>query len=106
MKCTAHSKQSGAPCKQPAIAGGRVCRYHGGAAPQVKRSAQERLALLVDPAIDQLTKLLKVVGEPAVRLRAARDILDRAGLKPKDEIKADVALEVVIRSVLDETKEP
>ncbi|MGH9345059.1 MAG: terminase small subunit [Terriglobia bacterium] len=42
-KCSAKSKQSGARCKQPAIAGGTVCRWHGGAAPQVKRKAEERL---------------------------------------------------------------
>lgn len=42
-KCSAKSKQSGNRCKQPAIPGGKVCRYHGGAAPQVKRKAEERL---------------------------------------------------------------
>jgi hypothetical protein len=45
MKCTAHSKRTGNPCKLAAILGGTVCRMHGGSAPQVKSKAAERLAL-------------------------------------------------------------
>jgi hypothetical protein len=29
-RCTAHSKRTGLPCAQPAAAGRKVCRYHGG----------------------------------------------------------------------------
>ncbi|MBI3966873.1 MAG: hypothetical protein HY329_14670, partial [Chloroflexi bacterium] len=29
--CTAHSKCSGRPCRNPAVAGKTVCRFHGGA---------------------------------------------------------------------------
>lgn len=35
--------RSGEPCKAYAIAGGTRCRMHGGAAPQVKQAAAERL---------------------------------------------------------------
>ena len=28
-RCTAHSKRSGFPCKNPAVRGWRVCRMHG-----------------------------------------------------------------------------
>lgn len=42
-KCTATAR-SGAPCRQPAVAGATVCRFHGGAAPQVRRAAERRLA--------------------------------------------------------------
>lgn len=45
MKCKAHKKKTGLPCKKEAILGGTVCRFHGGAAPQVQSKAKERLAL-------------------------------------------------------------
>lgn len=41
-KCAAH-KTNGDPCGNYAIDGGRVCRMHGGAAPQVRRAADMRL---------------------------------------------------------------
>ncbi len=28
-RCTAHSKRSGLPCRNPAVRGWRVCRMHG-----------------------------------------------------------------------------
>jgi hypothetical protein len=65
--------------------GCNVCRSHGGAAPQVKRRAEERLAALVDPAIDELRKLLRSKS-PAVVLGAVKDVLDRNGFKPKDVV--------------------
>lgn len=46
-RCVAHTPRG--RCKKAAIRGGRVCRTHGGAAPQVKRAAAERLADLIDP---------------------------------------------------------
>ena len=78
MICTAKSKRSGKPCKAFAITGARVCITHGGAAPQVKAKALERLAALVDPAISALSELLKS-DQDAVRLATAKDILDRNG---------------------------
>ena len=43
-KCSA-KKQNGQPCGQWAIRGGKVCRFHGGAAKQVKAAAARALAL-------------------------------------------------------------
>ncbi len=63
---TVRSKQTGRRCRQPAIPGGNVCRYHGGAAPQVQQAARLRLAALVDPAIDQLAKLPEDREHPSV----------------------------------------
>lgn len=47
--CTARSSRTGKHCRKAPIAGGTVCRTHGGAAPQVQRKAAERLADLIDP---------------------------------------------------------
>lgn len=41
-RCSARSKQTGEQCKLTAIAGGKVCRFHGGAAGQVKAAADQR----------------------------------------------------------------
>lgn len=51
--CTATSRK-GERCGKRAIPGGRVCRFHGGAAPQVKAAAAERLRELQGLAIDRL----------------------------------------------------
>jgi hypothetical protein len=48
-RCTATSKRSGKRCQGAPIHGGTVCWKHGGAAPQVRRRAAERLADLIDP---------------------------------------------------------
>jgi hypothetical protein len=41
------------------IPGGSVCRFHGGAAPQVKAAAQARLRAMVDPALGVLEYAMK-----------------------------------------------
>jgi hypothetical protein len=42
--CTATAKSTGERCRRSPIAGGIVCRVHGGAAPRVKAAAARRLA--------------------------------------------------------------
>src|ERR1017187_5281433 len=87
MTCTATSRK-GNRCAQPAIPGGNVCRYHGGSAPQVKKSAALRLAMLVDPAIGVLAANMKDRKKnPAVAQRAAEDVLDRAVGKTPETIR-------------------
>jgi hypothetical protein len=78
--CRAHSQRTGEACKKTAIPGGTVCRYHGGGAKQVQNAARERLAALVMPALGALSELVKQRKVPAVRLGAARDVLDRSEL--------------------------
>lgn len=41
--CTAHRRHGRGPCGAWAVRGATVCRMHGGAAPQVRRAAAERL---------------------------------------------------------------
>lgn len=71
--------------------GGYVCRLHGGSAPQVKQAARSRMAAMVDPSLDLIWQTLKPKkGEsPAkleTRIRCAWDMLDRNGLKARDEV--------------------
>ena len=86
--CSAH-RTNGDPCRAPAIRGGRVCVVHGGKAPQVRESARQRLLAFVDPALDQLRRLLDSADSDAVKLAAARDILDRCGYRPADKIEVE-----------------
>jgi hypothetical protein len=88
-QCKAHTSNGTRQCKNPSIPGGVVCRYHGGGAPQVKQAARERLLALVDPAIGALGKLVRKSKAEAVKLGAARDILDRTGYKPTDRVQVE-----------------
>jgi hypothetical protein len=54
VMCTALSKQTGKPCKLKAIPGGTVCRFHGGAAKQVKAKAAVRAELITWGVADAL----------------------------------------------------
>lgn len=81
--CTATNRQ-GNRCGRPHIPGGTVCRFHGGAAPQVKQKAMERLLALQHPAIDRLTQLIDQREFPTVAYAASRDVLDRTMGKPKE----------------------
>jgi len=76
-RCSARSKQTGHRCGQPAIRGGTVCRFHGGAAPQVKEAAMERLRRLQAPAVDRIAKLIDQDQFPTVAYAASKDVLDR-----------------------------
>src|SRR6478672_171679 len=58
-RCTAHSSQTGKRCKNASIPGGRVCRYHGGAAPHVQKKAAERLRAFEHPALDVFQRVLE-----------------------------------------------
>ena len=60
LRCSAHSRHNnGAQCKKYAIQGATVCRFHGGAAPQVKLKAAQRLALLIDPSLEIVANRIK-----------------------------------------------
>lgn len=97
-QCTAKSKTSGQRCKKYAIPGGTVCTSHGGKAPQVKRKAQLRLLELVDPAIITLARLMASGETDQVKLQAAKDILDRAGVPRQTEatVKVEDARELLL----------
>lgn len=59
---------------------------HGGAAPQVKLKAQERLAQYQDKAIDRLIQLMDQTTFPSTAYAAVRDVLDRTLGKPAEQV--------------------
>ena len=63
--------------------GQRRCRMHGGSSPQARAAAADRLMALVAPAVRTLDRSMK--GKGHVALTAARDVLDRTGLKHAGE---------------------
>lgn len=96
-QCTARSHRTGERCRRAAISGGRVCYVHGGNAPQVKRSARERINELIDPALNVLARLVTARGVmDRDSLRAAQDILDRAGYKPTEHLEQAGTLRLII----------
>lgn len=90
-KCVATVKSTGQRCQNWPIAGTTVCRFHGGAAPQVREAARRRLLEAADKAAAVLVEMVKDQNlPPAVRLGAVRDLLDRAGLVSKQQVEVEV----------------
>lgn len=91
-QCTAN-RTNGQPCKGQAISGATVCRVHGGSAPQVIEAARRRLLAMVPGALGVLQRSARVRRGKEVKnwepskeeIAAAREILDRAGLKAADK---------------------
>lgn len=103
-RCTATAKSTGEQCKNDAIKGGTVCYQHGGAAPQVKKKAQERLNRMADEVtadVQEIVSDLKDLyddgdAEDKLEIQRAiqshwRIILDRTGHGPteKREVTGD-----------------
>ena len=80
VRCNA-TRPNGSRCKREAEDGAVVCDQHGGAAPQVRRRAAERLIMTADQAAQMLVKMMEDTDVPfGVRAKIAQDLLDRAGL--------------------------
>ena len=95
-QCTAHNRQ-GERCKRAPIIGGTVCDLHGGKVPLTRQAAQRRLAILVEPAIEALHRVLDSVGPPCEHcgrsdadvniVQAAKAVLDRTGYSPRLQVE-------------------
>lgn len=104
IRCTAtvrNGERKGERCGRWSIAGATVCLAHGAKLPNVRKAAEAKIEAarlrIVDDAglaVDTLFELLKVGTAENVRLGAAKDILDRAGLKPGEKIDIDVVSSV------------
>ena len=86
QRCSARISDGSRQCERWAINGSNVCATHGGRAPQVKRSAKERLAELVEPALAGLHTALKSGEIPSI-VKAAQIVLDRTGFHPSQAIE-------------------
>lgn len=88
--------------------GSAVCRMHGGAAPQVREAARQRLLELVAPALATLARGVKNrKGVPfPTEIAAAREILNRAGIPdPTVAVDGGASITLVVRSVLQPAEE-
>ena len=75
------TRSNGDRCKREAEDGAVVCDQHGGAAPQVRRRAAERLIMTADQAAQMLVRMMENPEVPfGVRAKIAQDLLDRAGV--------------------------
>src|SRR5437879_6262283 len=91
MQCKAKSKQSGVQCKRHAIAGGNVCPFHGGGAPQVKAAALERLKALQPLAITIIEEQLGS-EDPKIQLSVALEVLDRTGVGKHSKVETTAVI--------------
>jgi hypothetical protein len=91
-------KENGQRCGRWAIRGGTLCPSHGSHLPGVKKSAQARveaarmrLVGLSDDAVGVLEDLITNAGtNDAIRLKAATEVLDRAGVKGGIDVTVEV----------------
>jgi hypothetical protein len=96
VQCTGiirNGERAGERCNKWSIAGATVCLQHGGHLPNVKKAAEERkdaarLQLIgaTSDAVDVIEHLMKYATQENVKLAAAKDVLDRAGIKAGMEI--------------------
>lgn len=100
VRCTAKVKngpREGERCGRWSIAGATVCIVHGGRLPNVREAAAQRvetakMRLIADSdkAIDTLFELIAPGTQDNVRLGAAKEILDRAGIKGGADMTVEV----------------
>ncbi len=100
-RCSATNRE-GQPCRKYSLRGMTVCRNHGGASPQAQAKAAEmveiaelRLRGLAPRAVAELESLVTGATNEAVRLAAARDLVDRSIGKATERIH--VAASIVVK---------
>lgn len=78
----------GERCRNFAIKGGTVCKYHGGATKHVKDKARVRIEMASNRLIGKLIEFAFDDTKPAkVQLDAIKDSLNRAGMKPPEKVE-------------------
>lgn len=112
MQCVGVVKSgpnSGLRCAKRAIYGSSVCLSHGASLPSVRNKAEKlveaaRLKLVnsTDEAVEWILDLGANSSSDAVRLKAATEVLDRAGLRGGTELDVKVEAGVDPAQVLRE----
>jgi hypothetical protein len=69
---------------------------HGGSAGHVREAARRRLDTLVEPAISKLRVLLLRGDSHAIQLKAATEILDRAGIVAQQQVDVDNHVSITV----------
>lgn len=92
QRCTAKSKSTGDRCKRQAIAGGTVCRTHGGKAPQVAEAARRRL--MAAEAGEQLARLGVTIETTPVEVLEAMLYEAAGNVTVLRHLAADLGLDV------------
>ena len=100
VRCTGtirNGDRAGERCGRWSIMGHDKCMVHGGHLPNVQKAAQTkveaaklRLIEDADLAVDTLFELLKPGTADNVKLGAAKEILDRAGVKGAIDVNVEV----------------
>lgn len=86
-RCTAMNAK-GNRCRKIAIYGSNVCRNHGGSARQVVSKARVRVEMASNRLMGKLIEIAFDDSKPAaVQLDAIKDGLNRAGLKPREQVE-------------------
>lgn len=108
VRCTAN-KRNGERCPNWSLRGATVCLSHGGTLPNVREHAQSvveaarmRMIGLVDVAIDSIEDLVQNASQDAIKLKAATEILDRAGLKGAPDLAITVEHNVSAADIIAE----
>lgn len=90
-RCRGHNGEH-EPCRKVAMEAQQVCRTHGGAAPQAKRKARQRL----EEAQDRMARILLGIAEgaesEAVKLAAVKHVLAIGGISEKHAVAVEVEL--------------
>jgi hypothetical protein len=73
-----------------------VCRIHGGSTRHIKGAAAARLDELVMPSIARLRTIMQHGETHAVQLKAATEILDRAGIVAQQQVEVDNQVTVTV----------
>lgn len=102
-RCTAHrSDGSGERCRNWALQGQHVCRFHGGSTPAAIRRAQLRLMDLLPVATQKHREILEQSEDERVVLQAVKMVYDRTGLEEGSAAAdQDAVKQLIVSKLLD-----
>ncbi len=99
MQCTATSSRTYKQCQKHAILGANVCRFHGGAAPQVQRAARRRLGLADITPERTLLEMARIAYSDVASFFNKDGSLKKPTELGEDQRRALASYEVVIGNV-------